>query len=129
MDGGANVTPSADRVTGPAPGLYVYYRIAAHQVDRARAAARRAAALIEAAGAKAPRLMRRPEADREGRQTWMEVYDPWKPSMREAIARAILESGLLSLTEGERHEELFEDLETSNAPYSRTQSHSGSVIE
>ena len=92
------------------PSLYVYFRVPARHVDLAQTAALRAASLIEAAGATRPRLMRRPEPDREGRQTWMEVYEPWNPAWQTIMDEAVHASGLASLIEGERHLELFEDL-------------------
>lgn len=91
--------------------LYVYYRIPRDHVGEALSAARRAAALIQASGAAAPRLMRRPQADRDGRQTWMEIYERWDPAWEGRISRALAESGLAALIAGERHEELFVDME------------------
>lgn len=54
-------------------------------------------------------------ADREGRQTWMEVYEPWNPAWTEGVAKALKESGLDGLIEGDRHEELFVDLQAPGA--------------
>jgi hypothetical protein len=98
-------------MAAPMTSLYVYYRIPARSVGRARAAAYRAAVLIETSVGERPRLMRRPETDQEGRQTWMEVYERWNPSWAKTVAQAIDESGLASLIEGGRHEEVFADLE------------------
>lgn len=91
--------------------LYVYYRVPGRDAGLARAAAYRAAALIQTAGVTRPRLMRRPEPDREGRQTWMEIYEPWNEAWQAEVDRAVVASGLAALIEGERHPELFEALE------------------
>lgn len=92
------------------PSLYVYYRIARPDVMAARAAASKMQDLIEAQGLTAPRLMLRPEPDAEGRQTWMEVYEAWDSSWPAIVDRALAESGLAALIEGDRHLELFIDL-------------------
>ncbi len=64
--------------------LYVYYRVAAEQAESALTAFRKARveAPIE--------LLQRPEADAEGRWTWMEVYpEGWthrEPQVAAAMA-------------------------------------------
>lgn len=95
------------------PSLYVYYRVPRNRRAAARAAASRMASLIEAQGLERPRLMQRPEADAEGRQTWMEVYESWDERCAPLVERALTESGLGELIEGPRHPELFIDLTTS----------------
>ncbi len=92
------------------PSLYVYYRIAGSDAMAARTAASKMLDLIEAQGRSAPRLMLRPEPDAEGRQTWMEVYEAWDSSSPAIVDRALAESGLAALIEGDRHLELFIDL-------------------
>lgn len=94
----------------PSPSLYVYYRIPRTNVMAASAAASRMAGLIEAQGLERPQLMRRPEADAEGRQTWMEVYAFWDEAWAPILERALANSGLAALIEGPRHPELFIDL-------------------
>lgn len=79
-------------------------------VMAARAAASRMVGLIEARGRERPQVMRRPEADAEGRQTWMEVYTSWEEGSAHIIERALADSGLGALIEGPRHPELFIDL-------------------
>jgi hypothetical protein len=96
----------------PSTSLYVYYRIPARNVAQARLAAKRAADSIEAKAGQRPRMMRRPDADHEGRQTWMEVYEGWNPAWAELVVHALRDSGLGSLIEGDRHEELFIDMES-----------------
>lgn len=91
--------------------LYVYYRIPEPLTRDAFAAAQKAFALLEDKGVPRPRLMRRPETDANGAQTWMEVYDPWRPDWNGPVDHALQESGLASLIQEGRHEELFVDLE------------------
>lgn len=79
-------------------------------VMAARAAASRMVGLIEAQGLERPQVMRRPEADAEGRQTWMEIYTSWDEGSAHIIERALVDSGLGALIEGPRHPELFIDL-------------------
>lgn len=92
------------------PSLYVYYRIPRMNVMTARAAALRMVGLVEAQGLDGPQVMRRPEADAEGRQTWMEIYTSWDEGSAHIIERALADSGLGALIEGPRHPELFIDL-------------------
>ena len=91
--------------------LYVYYRIPDALAQDASAAAEKAFALLEGQAVSRPRLMRRPGADANGTQTWMEIYDPWRPDWEVPVARALQESGLAALIQGGRHEELFVDFD------------------
>lgn len=91
--------------------LFVYYRIPEPLARDAIAAAEKAFALMDGQGLSRPRLMRRPDTDADGTQTWMEIYDPWRPDWEAPVARALQESGLAALIEGGRHEELFVDLD------------------
>lgn len=92
------------------PSLYVYYRISEAKAETARGAAARLADLLAAQRIERPRLMRRPEANAQGQQTWMEVYERWDPSWLTTLDRAVTDSGLGALIEGSRHLELFIDL-------------------
>lgn len=92
------------------PSLYVYYRVPEGAADAARKAAARLAELVAAQGVERPRLMRRPETDAQGQQTWMEVYACWDPAWTTTVERAVAASGLGALIEGPRHPELFIDM-------------------
>lgn len=92
------------------PSLYIYYRIPEVKSDAAREAAARLAELVAARGVERPRLMRRPEANAQGQQTWMEIYERWDPGWSATLDRAVTDSGLGALIEGPRHPELFIDL-------------------
>ncbi len=95
------------------PSLYVYYRIPESKADAACEAAARLAELVAAQGVERPRLMRRPEPNAQGQQTWMEVYECWDPGRLATLDRAVTDSGLGALIEGTRHPELFIDLPSS----------------
>lgn len=97
-------------MTRHVPNLYVYYRVKASHEGEALGAVVRFLALLHQAGTARPRLMRRPEADSAGRQTWMEVYEPWDDTWGDTVDRCFAESGMKSLVDGERHLEVFVDL-------------------
>lgn len=63
--------------------LYVYYKVAADNVDAALVAFRKARV-------EAPlELLQRPEADEEGRWTWMEIYPEGWGHREPAVALAM----------------------------------------
>jgi hypothetical protein len=95
---------------GSMPSLYVYYRIPWRNVIKARAAAACLGTVLEAHGVERPRLMQRPDADAEGRQTWMEIYACWDDKWAPTIERSLVDCGLAALIEGPRHSELFIDI-------------------
>lgn len=79
--------------------LYVYYRVAADQAEAALVAFRKARveAPIE--------LLQRPEADAEGRWTWMEVYpEGW--THREPQVAAAMAPWIATERQAERFEML-----------------------
>ena len=66
-------------------------------------------AKLATASGVAPQLKRRPEV-KDGLQTWMEIYPVVGEGFAELLATAADEAGLLSLTAGGRHTEVFMDL-------------------
>jgi len=92
------------------PNLYVYYRVhASREADALRSIADFLVQL-DRAGTGRPRLMRRPDVDAAGRQTWMEVYEPWDEAWTSDIKRCFDRCGMTALVDGERHVEVFVDL-------------------
>jgi len=89
--------------------LYIYYRVRSSEaralLERATAMQRRLAADHGIAGA----LKRRPE-EKDGRQTWMEIYEKVPPGFEAALAEAVQRDGLVELIDGQRHTEHFVDL-------------------
>jgi hypothetical protein len=89
--------------------LYIYYRVrnenaVALQV-RASAMQQRLAAEHGIAGG----LKRRPE-EKDGRQTWMEVYQAVPEGFEAALDAAVAHGGLAELIDGPRHTEYFMDI-------------------
>ena len=89
--------------------LYIYYRVPAAQAaelqERAAAMQR---CLREEYGIVAE-LKRRPE-EKDGCQTWMEVYEAVPPGFEDALERALAREGLAGLIDGQRHTEIFVDV-------------------
>lgn len=54
-------------------------------------------------------LKRRPE-EKDGRQTWMEIYQAIPDEFEAALDRAVNQSGLLDLIDGRRNTEHFVDM-------------------
>ncbi|WP_420475014.1 DUF4936 family protein [Noviherbaspirillum sp. ST9] len=89
--------------------LYIYYRVriedaAALQV-RVSDMQHRLAADYGVAGA----LKRRPE-EKDGRQTWMEVYHAVPEGFETSLESAVARSALADLIDGPRHTEHFMDI-------------------
>jgi hypothetical protein len=88
--------------------LYIYYQV--READTASlhgAVTAMQAGLASACGAP-PQQKRRPQA-KDGLQTWMEVYPAVPDGFEAALAAAVQQSGLLPLTAGPRHTEVFTD--------------------
>lgn len=89
--------------------LYIYYRVrsenaAALQVRASAMQHRLAAECGVACG-----LKRRPE-EKEGRQTWMEVYEAVPDGFEATLDAAVARDGLADLIDGPRHTEHFMDI-------------------
>lgn len=87
--------------------IFVYYRV--HR-DNAAAALAQVMRLQRDLGQRfgvRPAIKRRPE-EKDGLQTWMEIYAGVSGDFLPALQQAALNAGLL--IEGERHVEIFVDL-------------------
>ena len=84
--------------------LYVYYRV--HPANAAVLAS-----LVRAMHAMlgTGQLKRRP-GEKDGLQTWMEVYPSTGSGFAARLAQAERDAGILQYIEGERHAEVFMDL-------------------
>ncbi|PJJ17917.1 uncharacterized protein DUF4936 [Janthinobacterium sp. 67] len=89
--------------------LYVYYQVKEEHAQALEARVRAMQAKLAAASGVAPQLKRRPDS-KDGLQTWMEIYPVVGEGFTELLADASDEAGLLSLTAGARHTEVFMDL-------------------
>ena len=88
--------------------LYIYYRVCsenAPELQTRAAAMQRGLADRGVAGA----LKRRPE-EKDGRQTWMEVYHAVPAGFEAVLEEAIARGGLADLIDGPRHTEHFVDI-------------------
>lgn len=89
--------------------LYIYYRVRAenaaalrqHVTDMQRCLSRDYGIVTA--------LKRRPE-ERDGLQTWMEIYQALPEGFEAILERAVLQSSLPALIEGQRHTEHFVDV-------------------
>ncbi|HEY0064844.1 MAG TPA: DUF4936 family protein [Telluria sp.] len=86
--------------------LYIYYRVrdehAAQLAPRVRA--------MQAAMGTAGQLKRRPGSS-DGLQTWMEIYSATPAGFEAALALAVHDAGIAPWIAGERHTEVFTDLD------------------
>jgi len=89
--------------------LYVYYKVRAVNAARLAPLVRALQAQVIAAYGVSAQLKRRPE-DKDGLQTWMEVYPLVADDFADHLARAAAEAGFDGLIEGPRRVELFMDL-------------------
>lgn len=89
--------------------LYIYYRVRLEDAGalqaRVSAMQQRLAAECGVAGC----LKRRPE-EKDGRQTWMEVYLAVPDGFETSLDAAVLQSALADLIDGPRHTEHFMDI-------------------
>lgn len=89
--------------------LYIYYRVrsenAAELCRRVQGAQQR---LVREYGI-VTGLKRRPEV-KEGRQTWMEIYQDVPDGFAAVLERAIDQAGVAALIEGQRNIEYFLDV-------------------
>ena len=91
--------------------LYIYYRVpdaaAAQLVPRVQAMQAR----LRAAHGVDAQLKRRPGSS-EGLQTWMEIYPATGAGFDAALEAAVQEAALLEQIDGQRHTEVFMDVDT-----------------
>lgn len=89
--------------------LYVYYKVRSEDAGKlaplVHAMGRR---LAQDAGVRVA-LKRRPE-DKDGLQTWMEVYPGVTDGFDSVLAQAVLDAGIDGLLAGPRRLEIFTDL-------------------
>lgn len=89
--------------------LYIYYRVRPEDGEALRT---RIAALQQSLAreyAIVTGLKRRPE-EKDGRQTWMEIYQAVPAGFETALERAVVQAGLAELIAGPRNTEYFVDV-------------------
>ncbi|EJN01474.1 DUF4936 family protein [Herbaspirillum sp. YR522] len=93
--------------------LYIYYRVRAQHANTLLGKLRALQLVLQAQHGVRPGLKRRP-IEKDGLQTWMEIYEHLAPEAADhflqALASAGAAAGIDTLIDGERHVERFEDV-------------------
>ena len=90
--------------------LYIYYQVAEPNAARMETLVRAMQARLGALHGVSAQLKRRPEAP-AGLQTWMEIYAGTEQGFEAHLAAAAHQGGLAPLIQGERHTEVFMDIQ------------------
>jgi len=90
--------------------LYIYYRVAVENSHRLRDLVLAMQAVLTRSHGVTASLKRRSE-ERDGKQTWMEIYSAIPEGFEPALQKAVADAGLMALTVGERHVERFVDFD------------------
>ena len=89
--------------------LYIYYKVRDADAAALQGSVLAMQSALAARHGVQPQLKRRPEA-MGGVQTWMEVYPSVAADFAASLEDAVQRAGLLALTAGPRHTEVFTDL-------------------
>lgn len=89
--------------------LYIYYRVRSEHASALNAQVRALHRCIAREYAIVTGLKRRPE-ERDGRQTWMEIYQAVPDDFAETLERRVAQNGITELIDGRRNIEYFLDL-------------------
>lgn len=89
--------------------LYVYYKVRSEDAARLAPLVHAMARRLEQDAGVSAQLKRRPE-DKDGLQTWMEVYPGVTNAFDAVLAQAVLDAGIDALLAGPRRLEIFTDL-------------------
>ena len=93
--------------------LYIYYRVRPQHANVLFGKLKALQLVLQTQYGILPRLKRRP-AEKDGLQTWMEIYEQLAPETADAfhssLAGALEAAGIDALIEGRRHVECFEDV-------------------
>lgn len=89
--------------------IYIYYRVRNDRTSLLQAELTRIQQNLSRTYGVATALKRRPE-EKDGRQTWMEVYLAVPEGFESALQQAVTQADIARLIDGERHTEYFWDL-------------------
>lgn len=89
--------------------LYIYYRVRAENADELRGKAGAMQQWLSQEYGIVTALKRR-SGEKDGLQTWMEIYQAVPDSFELLLERAIAQAGLATLIEGRRNTEYFVDV-------------------
>ncbi len=91
--------------------LYIYYRVPSAHAELLRARAASMQRCLSQEYGIVTGLKRRPQ-EKDGRQTWMEIYQDIPDGFEAALERAVAQAGLAGLIDGQRNTEYFLDVPT-----------------
>ncbi|MES2015599.1 MAG: DUF4936 family protein [Pseudomonadota bacterium] len=91
--------------------LYIYYRLPDAHAALLAPRVHAMQASLKAAHGVAGQLKRRP-ASQDGQQTWMEIYLATGAGFDAALAAAVQQAAISDQIDGQRHTEVFMDVET-----------------
>lgn len=91
--------------------LYIYYRVPVNNAEALRDRVLGMQGSIVQEYGIVCELKRRPE-EKDGGQTWMEIYHAVPAGFEATLGRAIAHAGLAALIDGPRHTEIFVDVST-----------------
>lgn len=89
--------------------LYIYYRVPCANVRALRARIELLQQTLSAEYGIVTGLKRRPE-EKDGRQTWMEIYQATPTGFDTVLEAAVAQAGLSDLIDGGRNTEYFVDV-------------------
>lgn len=89
--------------------LYIYYRVAA---GNTAALAPRVSGMQQRLSREfaVPSALKRRPGEKDGCQTWMEIYQAAPAGFEAALELAVMREGLADLIDGPRHTEIFVDV-------------------
>lgn len=89
--------------------LYIYYRVRSENAPELKTRVADMQRQLVADHGVAGALKRRPH-EKDGLQTWMEVYEAVPAGFEASLDHAVARAGLAGLTDGPRHTEHFVDI-------------------
>jgi hypothetical protein len=89
--------------------IYIYYRVQDDRTSLLQVEITRMQQHLARTCGVATALKRRPE-EKDGRQTWMEVYLAVPEGFESMLQQAVMQANIARLIDGERHTEYFSDL-------------------
>lgn len=89
--------------------LYIYYRVRSEYAAVLQAKVSSMQQYLSREYGIVTALKRRPE-EKEGRQTWMEIYHALPDGFDAILERAVTQAGLACLIDGQRNTEYFLDV-------------------
>ena len=89
--------------------LYIYYRVCSGSAGELRTRASAMQNRLAREYGIVAALKRRPE-EKDGLQTWMEIYQAVPDGFAMLLERAVAQAGLAALIDGQRHTECFVDV-------------------